>query len=338
MRLLVLLLAAALVGAAGPAASAGASAAPRVKAAGSAGCQNGTKVSPGETMVTMLLNGATYTYFQHVPPVYDGTTPLPVIVDLHGYAETAGIHKSHTMLGAMGDAKGFITITPTGSGPVPLWDTSLAGADVKFFGHLFDQLESTLCVDTNRVFVTGLSNGAFMSSAVACAYADRVAAVAPVAGIRDIKGCHPKRPVPVVTFHGTKDRFVAFDGGYGPAVASLPNPDGSGKTVGESTAASAARAAAKGPSIPKITAAWAKRNHCAARTSRTKIGDDVTVVGYRCPKNATVELYRIEGGGHSWPGSAFSKQIAAVVGPTTFTISADDVIWKFFQNHPLTKS
>ena len=56
---------------------------------------------------------------------------------------------------------------------------------------------------------------------------------------------------------------------------------------------------------------------------------------YRCPRGADVDFYRIEGGGHTWPGSEFSKQIEAAVGPTTFSISADEVMWKFFSAHPL---
>src|SRR2546421_202992 len=82
------------------------------------------------------------------------------------------------------DHHGFSTITPQGRGTIPLWDTNLNGEDMAFIGALLDSLDRTLCVDDNRVYVTGLSNGAFMTSAVACAYADRVAAAAPVAGIR----------------------------------------------------------------------------------------------------------------------------------------------------------
>jgi polyhydroxybutyrate depolymerase len=68
------------------------------------------------------------------------------------------------------------------------------------------------------------------------------------------------------------------------------------------------------------------------------VGADITRVRYRCPKRATVELYRIADGGHTWPGSAFSKAISAIVGVTTDTVVANDVIWTFFRNHPLTKS
>jgi polyhydroxybutyrate depolymerase len=59
---------------------------------------------------------------------------------------------------------------------------------------------------------------------------------------------------------------------------------------------------------------------------------------FSCPAGAEVELYTTEGGGHSWPGSEFSKQVAAVVGKTTDTISANELMWEFFQAHPLRQS
>ena len=61
---------------------------------------------------------------------------------------------------------------------------------------------------------------------------------------------------------------------------------------------------------------------------------DIFRVSYPCP-TAPIELYRIEGGGHAWPGSAFSRQIEPAVGYTTFEIRATDLIWEFFEQHPL---
>ena len=55
---------------------------------------------------------------------------------------------------------------------------------------------------------------------------------------------------------------------------------------------------------------------------------------FDCPDGADVEFYIIEGGGHSWPGSEFSKSIESIVGPTTFDIDATDLIWTFFQAVP----
>jgi polyhydroxybutyrate depolymerase len=257
---------------------------------------------------------------------------MPLVLDLHGYSEGAAIHTKMSGLGPYGDAHGFLTLTPEGSGTaVPLWNTDLHGADVKFIGDLLDEAERTLCVDQRRIFVTGLSNGAFMTSAVACAYSARVAAVAPVAGIRDIAGCKFSRPVPVLAFHGTADPFVSYDGGLGAKALALPAPDGSGKTLGQTGGAKQP----KGPSIPQITADWAKRNGCGTKPTESKLTSDVTRIVFPCPSGAEVELDRITGGGHSWPGSAFSAVIVGVVGKTTMTISANDRMWQFFEAHPL---
>jgi polyhydroxybutyrate depolymerase len=312
----------------------------RRSATASPTCHPKGSVGPGEEKVSVTSRGAERSYIRHVPPSYRNDTPMPVVLDFHGYAEGADIHVKMSGLGAFGDSKGFITITPAGLGPVPHWDFSLDGADMAFTGDLLDDVESTLCVDTRRIFVDGLSNGAFMTSAIACRYADRVAAAAPVAGIMDIPGCKPARPIPIVAFHGTADKFVSFDGGLGSAVASLPAPDGSGRSIGSAPPASASPAAAspatpKPPTVPEIVAAWAKRDGCQPNPTETKIGDDVVHVVHPCPPGMAVELYRIEGGGHAWPGSPFSQQVANFVGKTTMTISADEVMWDFFVAHPL---
>jgi polyhydroxybutyrate depolymerase len=142
--------------------------------------------------------------------------------------------------------------------------------------------------------------------------------------------------VPVVAFHGTDDTFVAYDGGFGSSVANLPSPDGSGRTIGQgSTTTTTAAGTPKPPTIEDITADWAKRNGCSAKKTEQKVASDVTRIAWSCPRGDEAELYRVEGGGHSWPGSEFSKQVASVVGKTTDSISADEIMWKFFQEHPL---
>jgi polyhydroxybutyrate depolymerase len=173
-----------------------------------------------------------------------------------------------------------------------------------------------------------------MTSAVACAYADRVAAVAPVAGLRRPDGCEPSAPVPVVTFHGTEDPFVAFDGGLGAAAARLPAPDGSGRTLGDLGVGPGGDE----PSIPALAAAWARGNGCEGSPAREQVADDVTRIAFPCPADGDVVLYRVDGGGHTWPGSEFSRGIEAVTGRTTFSIDADDLIWRFFEDHPRSRA
>ncbi|HEY5875308.1 MAG TPA: hypothetical protein VIT64_08410 [Ilumatobacteraceae bacterium] len=304
----------------------------------SAGCgaDPATAVAPGEQRATITSSGVDRWFFERVPPAHDGRQPLPLVLDFHGYSEGAEIHLLMSALGPFGDEHDFVTLTPQGTGPVPGWDTTLGSPDLAFVGDLLDHAEATLCIDTNRIFVTGLSNGAFMSSAIACAYADRVAAVAPVAGVRDVIGCAQERPVPLVAFHGTADGFVSYDGGLGERALDLPAPDGSGRTLREAGVEQTADV--QTPSVPDIAQSWAARNGCTGPELESAVSVDVALLTYGCPAGAEVELYRVDGGGHSWPGSDFSAQVVSVIGPTTFSIDANEVMWAFFMAHPLPAS
>ncbi len=323
----VALLGAGLVG--GPAA---AGQADTVRAKPSAGCK-AAPVVPGEEDVSTASGGAPRSYLRNVPASYDGRTPLPLVVDLHGYLEGARLHETNSRLGAFGDEHGFVTLTPQGSGDVvPGWEVEPGSPDVRYVGDLFTEAERTLCVDERRVFLAGYSNGAFLASTLACTDAKRIAAVATVSGLMNPAGCKPARAVPIVAFQGTGDQFVAFTGGLGSQAQVTSANDGTGRMLGDT---SGGKAVARSASTPKVAAAWAKRNHCTAKPTETSVAPDVVLVRYRCPNHADVALYRIEGGGHTWPGSEFSRAIESVVGPTTFSINADEAMWSFFQAHPL---
>lgn len=277
-------------------------------------------------------------YIQDVPPSRRGARhPWPVVVDLHGYLETASLQEDISGLGAYGDHHGFVTITPQVDYSVQHWDDDADSADVRFLGTLLTHVEDALCVDEARIYVTGYSNGAFMTSRLACQYSTRVAAVAPVAGLQDYPDCHAARPVPVVTFHGTADPFVSFTGGPGPKALLLPAPNGSGLNVVQEAEQDphADIPAPIGQPIPVQVAGWARRNGCRSAPARRRIGTDVTLIAYHCPATASVEFYEVTGGGHTWPGSRVSASLASVTGKTTFTVSADEVMWRFFEAHPL---
>jgi polyhydroxybutyrate depolymerase len=300
----------------------------------SAGCGVAGAAPAGEVKVTIASGGAQRWYVRHVPPAHDGVHPVPLVVDLHGYSEGADVEVLMSQLGAFGDTHGFATITPEGSGTVPQWDTSAGSADQAFVADAIDDAERTLCIDLARVFVAGLSNGAMMASALACTMGDRVAAVAAVAGITAHEGCAPARPVPVVTFHGTEDPFISFGGGYGAAVADLPAGDG--RTLGELASSTSTTGPTPDlPPIPDVVAAWAARNGCGPRAATTSVAADVARISYPCPPDADVDFYRIDGGGHAWPGSAFSAAISNIVGSTTMAIDANTILWDFFVAHPL---
>jgi polyhydroxybutyrate depolymerase len=304
-----------------------------VPASPSPGCSKPAAARPpGTTTAALDADGLAGSYVQHVPPGFP--RPLPLVIDLHGYSESAAIQTDVSDWATFGDTHGLIAVAPQINRTVQLWDTGLGSSDLAWFGTLLNTVEANECIDRNRVDVDGYSDGAFMTSAVACQFASQVAAVAPVAGIQAVSGCHPSRPVPVIAFHGTADPFVSYGGGLGAKALALPAPNGQG-TLGQSGAAGASAKAMPGSSIPDQAKKWAARSGCSNTASYKTVANKVTLISYPCPSDATVELYRVTGGGHAWPGSTFCRSIASVIGYTTFAISADDLIWAFFQAHPL---
>ncbi len=295
-----------------------------VAAAPSAGCE-ASPAAPGEATfnLSVRLEGG---YIRHLPPSYDGVTPMPLVLGLHGWSQPPSLLMTQADLGGAADRHRFIAVAPDITRPVPLWDTALDGGDVVWFGALVATLQDELCIDTNRIYVTGMSNGAMMASTLACVLGSRIAAVAPVAGVQSPDGCDPGRPVPLITFHGTDDPYLAFDGGYGPKAAGLPSPDGTG-TLG----AMGIDDVDDAPPVVDRVATWAGRNGCDGALVSSRVADDVELLS-SCEAGAT-ELYVVEGGGHSWPGSEFDAGIADIVGPTTNSIDATELIWEFFREH-----
>ena len=232
----------------------------------SPGCAPAT-TTPDQPDVPFSADGDNGAYTLEAPAA---TGPLPVIFDLHAYEEPGQLQVTLSGLGQYGQAHGFMAVTPWITGrPVPLWHSVPGSHDLAWFGDLLSHVEATTCVDENRVFVTGYSNGAFMTSLIACRYSSRVAAVAPVAGIQADPPCKTARPVPVVAFHGTADPLVHYNGTPSKAAADLPGADGTGRiTAREATQFGTRGIFAKGPSIPGEAAAWGQAQRLLDRGDR----------------------------------------------------------------------
>jgi polyhydroxybutyrate depolymerase len=300
---LCLVVVAAMVSVAGSGAVVNRAGAATVRNAGvlpSAGC-GASSVRAGEATITTVSGGVARTYIRRVPAGHDGVTPRPLVIDLHGLYQGAALQERNSDWAPHADRDGIVVVYPQGIDST--WNIGVGSPDVAYFGQLLDETEAALCIDTNRVYVDGFSLGAFLTSAIICTYADRIAAVAPIAGIYLPSGCTPARPVPALTIHGTLDNWVGYT------------------------------------SIPGKVAAWAERNGCGATPTTALVPGDavvnITKFTYDCPDSAEVEFYSIENGGHAWPGSEFSRAIAAAVGYTTFAITATDLIWDFFRSHQL---
>jgi polyhydroxybutyrate depolymerase len=87
--------------------------------------------------------------------------------------------------------------------------------DLSFVDQLLDELEDSLCIDPDRLYATGLGNGAMFVHRLGCDMADRFAAIAPVAGTL-AKGfnCAPDGSVhiSVMHLHGDRDGAYPADG------------------------------------------------------------------------------------------------------------------------------
>lgn len=182
-----------------------------------------------------------------------------------------------------------------------------------FISDLIDKLSADYNIDAARVYANGLSNGGGMAFVLSCTLSHRIAAVGMVAAahLQPWNSCTGRRPVPMITFHGTADPVTPYAGG---------------KTW------VAPRAF---PHIPTWTANWARRNRCAAEPVDSAVAANVTRRTYNgCANDAAVELYTIHGGGHDWPGGGPLPQW--LCGPVSHGIDASAQMWAFFRAHRLS--
>lgn len=299
----------------------------------SAGCDAGAaSTARTEERRDLQVDGTDRWYTVTTPDAPAGEA-LPVVFDFHGLSEGAQIHAGMSQYSALAQAEGFVVVFPNGTGQPVRWlasDTTDANPDLRYVDAVVAQVTGDLCVDTARLYVTGLSNGAMMTSLLACTRADTFAAFAPVAGIFLPEGCDPSRPVPIATYHGTADPILTFDGRVG---------DGLGVALGGGDPASTTTTAAPpdldGDGYPATVRAWAEMNGCDPEPTDTEVTETVIHRVYDCPTGADLEFTIIVGGGHSWPGSEFSRSIESIVGPTTFDVDATADTWAFFERFTL---
>lgn len=292
----------------------------------SSGCTTGTAEPVVEEERTLTVDSVDRRYLLTVPSAHDGETPLPVVFDFHGLLEGAEIHAGMSQYSPLAEERGFVVVFPHGTGEPLRWDADLdadSNADLAYFDAVTEQVTADLCIDETRIYATGLSNGAMFTSVLLCQRADVLAAAAPVAGVTHDDGCEPSRPVPLVSFHGTEDPILLFNGGVDASAIPGFGDEGDGTTT------TTAPADLDGAGYPASVAAFAARNGCDPEPDDAELTDEVIHRVYDCPTGADVEFYIVLGGGHSWPSSEFSASIGEIVGPTTFDVDATTDAWEF---------
>ena len=274
----------------------------------SLGCSAGT-LDSSTTHVEIEHDGATRSYELHLPPGYDGETPLPLLLSFHGFTSSGLGQQELTNMDVTADSEGFLVAYPNG-----LDQSWNAGAccgrsatkdvdDVGFTRAVIDDIAERGCINPSRVYATGMSNGGFFSHRLACEAADVIAAVAPVAGVLGIDeaDCRPARPIPIIHLHGTGDPLVPYDGG----------------------------GLAGSQSVEDSTAGWIERNGCAGEPSVTfENGSATCETSDDCDGDASVVLCTIEGAGHCWPGQPCGS--LGGLGESTMDIDANEAMWELF--------
>jgi polyhydroxybutyrate depolymerase len=224
------------------------------------------------------------------------------MLNFHGFTSSGDQQAEISQMSSVAAEQGFIVVYPDGVGSPKGWTAGdccdRAGAngvdDVALVTDLLDELERLLCIDTDRVYSTGLSNGGFLSYRLACELSDRIAGIAPVAGVLGIDECDPGRAVPVIHFHGTSDGIVPYDGNLVFA------------------------------SVDESIAAWTAINGCDEATEVIyEQGDAQCLQHLGCPEEAPVIRCTIDGGGHTWPGGT-----PIPAGETSTDLDASAMMWE----------
>src|SRR5262245_51693710 len=165
----------------------------------------------GDSSQELPFGGVTRQYLMHVPPGYDGSTAVPLVVDLHGWISNALQQRAISGMRPPSHAKGLLVVYPDGR--YNAWHAIISCGnrrvdDAGFARAVVAAVQAQANVDARRIYVTGLSNGGAMSQRLACDAADLFAASAPMAfpvAYIPATGCQPSRSIPVLTFMGLTD-------------------------------------------------------------------------------------------------------------------------------------
>jgi polyhydroxybutyrate depolymerase len=234
-------------------------------------------VSPGVSEQRLTSGGRERTFRLFVPSSYDGRTALPLVLDLHGSGGTAAGQAGTSRFEALAASEGFAVASLQAGAQGNRWNVPIQSDrpdDVRYVSDVIDHVAARVCTDISRVYATGFSGGARMSSLLACNLNDRIAAIAPMAGLRWPGQCGV-RAIPVLTIHGLADPQNTYDGHV------------------------ASRGAEWEESVPEALAGWAKHNGCDGDAVLEDPPGPLSTLRYQgC--DAEVRLIRVDGLVHAW--------------------------------------
>jgi len=303
----------------------------------------GFGIKPGRQTIPVLTQGGSYNVLVRVPDGFRPGRRLPMVLNLHGATQSGAQSLNDSQFERTADKYDFFLVSPDGGIPnlaVPaslpagyFWNVpgiSMSGGlpvppgsrnDERFLLDVVSTMTARLCVNPRRIYVDGASNGAMMTSYMACHHADLFAAAGAVSGVRagranpddpkqvDTNACRPSRPIPVIAIHGKKDPLVPYAGND---------------------------SAGWGYDVMTAMRRWAQLNGCSTRTKARRMTPTVTRMSWRrC--DAAVTLWSSDIGGHTWYGHKSVVPYDLAVGETDMSMDNNEVLWRFFKRRRLPR-
>ncbi|KRI01677.1 PHB depolymerase family esterase [Curvibacter sp. PAE-UM] len=282
--------------------------------------------APGDYRYSLEHGGRTRLYRVHVPPGYRSDTPAPLLLSLHGGGGSMDYMARDENYGQLSHAAraGQVLVFPNGisrfrSGMLATWNAgACCGAardenvdDVGFIRLVLERVMHQLNIDRQRVYATGMSNGAMMAYRLACEIPGLIRGIAAVAGTDNTLSCTPAQPVSVLHIHARNDTHVLYEGGAGPDSVDRAQ-------------------VTDYRSVPETLVRWVERNRCPRTPQRVLEKDGAWCERYApCAEGTQVQLCVTDAGGHSWPGGHKRRGEAP-----TQAVSANELMWAFFGNPP----
>ncbi len=264
-------------------------------------------------------------YLLHVPRP-ETAQPRPLVVQLHGRGIDALSFDRWTGLSELAYAADFVLAMPQAVGEI--WNDGKYGGvvqeidDVGFLEAVIADVGGRIPIDRGRVYLVGMSNGSTMAGRFACERPNSIAGIGQVAGTASVSVAsrvRPSVPVPVISFHGSADRSAPYAGGQASGFARV---------------LMARHRAGPGVGVDDWAAFWQLLNGVSSSPEVESLGTDVSVRRWRGSNPlGDLDFYRVDGGGHTWPGSSARVWIPPIFGRVTSTIDATRLIWEFLSVH-----
>jgi len=267
---------------------------------------------------SIIVDGLKREFVTYLPAGFTANDKLPVIISLHGRLGTAERQMKFADFRPIADREKFIIVCPQGINRswndgrgTPAYKKGID--DVHFIDDLIKYIIKTYHADDSRVYVTGMSNGGFMASRLACELNEHIAAIAVVGASMDKDEGYAPKSMPAMYIQGTKDPLVPFEGG-------TMKKGAGGSIYGHE----------------ELLKQWAATDSCQEKPVITnfpiKINDGTSVIReeYRNKDGAAVVGYTIVGGGHTWPGGT-QYLPKAIIGRLSHNLNACEAIWDFFK-------